>query len=67
MSEIAMVQTTGIDRIAVVDLVMLSFPEETKIKSKRRSIPRSLEKFSEGDDAIYALEDVGTVTILNMY
>ncbi len=68
MSEIGMAQTAGIERSAVVDLVMLSFPEITEsgqIKAKRDRIRRSLKKFYEGDDAIYALETNDTLTILD--
>jgi hypothetical protein len=68
MSDIAMEQISGIERSAVVDLVMLSFPEITEsgqIKAKRERIRRSLKKFYEGDDAIYALETDDTLTILD--
>jgi KaiC/GvpD/RAD55 family RecA-like ATPase len=68
MSELGLEQTSGIERKAVVDLAMLSFPEikdKGQIKAKRNSIRRSLKKFYEGDDAIYSLETDDTLTILD--
>ncbi len=65
MSEIAMVQSAGIDRKTVLDQAMKSFEADPDPKNKRNNLNRALKKLCTGDDALYVLETDDTLTVLD--
>lgn len=64
MSDMALEQTSGIERKVVIDLALLGFPDEPKPANRRKNLDRALKGLCEGESAIYSLEDDDTLTIL---
>lgn len=65
MSEIAMVQSSGIERKAVLDQAIQYFKADPDPKNKRNNLNRALKKLCTGDDALYVLETDDTLTVLD--
>lgn len=66
MSELALIQTAGIEVKAVVAQAVAALPppEDGKRDTRAQKVKRALNDLCEGDDAPYLLEDDGTLTIL---
>lgn len=66
MSEIAMVQSAGIEVKEVIKqaVAMMPKPDEGKRDTRAQIARRALMKMCEEDDAPYMLEDDGTLTVL---
>lgn len=66
MSELALVQTAGLEEKAILDLAvsMMPSPEDGKRDSRKTMAKAALKKLCDGDDALYIVEEDGTLTIL---
>lgn len=65
LAEIALVQSAGIERSAVLDKVMLDYADlDAKAKkSKRKNFNTALKRMADSDDAPFAIEDDDTITM----